>query len=296
MMLLSSISLSAQSYHKLLGNHHIWEQFQGDASTFCTFQSGQIIVEGNDTTINGVMYKNLSGYHIYSNAAICFTYPFFLNDTIFQSSIMREDTIQKKVFIYDSVSATEFLLYDFSLTDGDSLKNTYVGNFQPSPFIYIVDSVRPINIPGTGTRNCFYFNISGSSGTYYYIESIGASTGINESAFQAIDEVKILQCVRDSLYSPVYGSCFVTVGIASKSNYVTKFNYINFDHSFNLKGATTNKRYTVNIVNGLGQMIYSNQDVVAEQTYSISRNNVGIFYYSVFEDKKILERGKFILY
>ncbi len=207
-----------QAYHKLLGNHQIWEQYQGDATVFCTLQSGQIIFEGNDTIIQGLKYKNLLGYHLYSNTSMCFTFPFFINDTVFNGAILREDTSQKKVFIYDKLNNTEFLLYDFSASDGDTLVNPFFENFQPSPFYFIVDSVRPINISSVGLRNCFYINIPGSSGQYFYIESIGGIDGIDQSGAEAIGEVKILQCVKDSSYNSIYGNCFCNVGIEENAN------------------------------------------------------------------------------
>ena len=54
----SIVFVNGQTYHKLIGNHLTWEQFQGDASTVCTLQSGQVIFEGHDTLIQNKLYKN----------------------------------------------------------------------------------------------------------------------------------------------------------------------------------------------------------------------------------------------
>ncbi len=290
-----TLTASSQTYHTLFGNHQTWEQFQGNTSSSCTLQSGQIIFEGNDTIIQGLSYKKLLGYRLYSNTAGCFTYPFFINDTIFESSIVREDTVLKKVFIYDKNNNTEFLLYDFNATDGDTLVNPYFANFQSSPFDFIVDSVRLINISNVGIRNCFYINIPGSSGLYYYIESIGGITGINISGAQAIGEVNTLQCVRDSMNISIFGSCFVNLGIHSNNiKSIIGFNYNNYTHSFSLSNENKNEIFSVNIINSLGQILFTINEVNIDQIYFINKYSQGLFFYSIYDNNKLIKTGKFI--
>ncbi|MBK9735619.1 MAG: T9SS type A sorting domain-containing protein [Saprospiraceae bacterium] len=80
-----------------------------------------LIVEG-DTIINNINYKKIINY-----GDIC-NYPYY--------TFAREDTIKKQVFYYYS-DTTEIMIYDFSLTVGDTIKSV----FQYYQFNMVIDSI-----------------------------------------------------------------------------------------------------------------------------------------------------------
>ncbi len=92
-------------------HHYHW--FEGSCNQ-------HLIVE-NDTTINNIDYKKIAnqGDHCY-----------YTNYTF-----VREDTISKKV--YYNYFDTDIMIYDFSLTAGDTIKST----FQYYEFELVLDSI-----------------------------------------------------------------------------------------------------------------------------------------------------------
>ncbi|MBK9104532.1 MAG: T9SS type A sorting domain-containing protein [Saprospiraceae bacterium] len=118
--------------------------------------TGHAITLQGDTIVNFMNYKkaykyNLKGYHN------CQFPPCFQFDLPYQASdkylvsLIREDTIQKKVYNLPLLSleafcdATEYLLFDFSLDIGDTLNECiyeFIGASNDLPHSGIVDSIR----------------------------------------------------------------------------------------------------------------------------------------------------------
>lgn len=80
-----------------------------------------LVVDG-DTIINNIEYKK-----IINQGDLC-NYPYY--------TFAREDTINKQVYYHYS-DTTEIMIYDFSLTEGDTLRST----FQYSEFDMVLDSI-----------------------------------------------------------------------------------------------------------------------------------------------------------
>lgn len=128
LFLCGSITVKSQ-YHPLLSNTNwnvLFLQYQED--------SIQLL---NDTTINGVQYTLCSSARNFFNYAL------------------REDTSQKKVWLldyyYDKDSA-EWLLYDFSLNKGDSIRLRYNQFFIRETSLFKVDSVYEEVIEGENRK------------------------------------------------------------------------------------------------------------------------------------------------
>lgn len=286
-----------QPYHKLLGNHQTWEQYQGDATSFCVLQAGQVIFEGNDTIIQGNIYKILLNKNLYSNTPNCFTFPFYVNDTsTFIAALMREDTILKKVYIYDSSNNIENVIYDFGLSAGDTLFNPF-NDFITTSAIWTIDSVSQINISGIGLRNCFYVHIDGSAGDFYYIEGIGGIFGINQSGFEANNSVKELECVKDSNSNTFFGNCFSNVGLENHNKFEkSKIEYNNINHELKIICGFNNETFTINIINSLGQYIYKDNKANCGKNYNLGSQDAGVYFYTIMQKKLVVSIGKILIY
>jgi len=80
---------------------------------------------------------------------------------------MREDTVARKVYVFDIGNGVDASLYDFTLEPGDTLP-FYAGQGE-----MIVDSVGTVMLLTGEARKIFYLNYN-----QYYIEGIGGSAGL----------------------------------------------------------------------------------------------------------------------
>jgi hypothetical protein len=173
--LLLGQGVKGQEYHKLLQDNVDWDvlSVNGSMNPFCGYVAGCRFFLRGDTTIQGNDYKIINCIKIISPQPGPFCPPFFVTqDTVFRQGYIREDTIAKKVFVYDHYDG-DALLYDFSLSVGDTLKYSsfnWCGDL-------IVDSIGTITLFNSETRKIFFFLGSDE----YFIEGIGGSQGLNNA-------------------------------------------------------------------------------------------------------------------
>lgn len=88
---------------------------------------------------------------------------------------IREDTVAKKVYYLDKFASSEDLLYDFSLSVGDSIYMNFMSSFAPFPSgYYKVKSIQNITIKA-GIRKQFNLKRNtGFSDTLKIVESLGS--------------------------------------------------------------------------------------------------------------------------
>jgi hypothetical protein len=284
-------NVNGQAYHPLLGNKYKWEEFYHEAS-FCGLTSGALLIEGIDTIISTVSYKTIMKEPILgSGSGITFCPPYIVNDSIqWLKSLLREDTLLRKVFIY-SVN-TEYLLYDFNVSDGDTLQN-YYGS---STSILVVDSVRSINYQGLGLRKTVFANPPGVYLGYFYIEGIGGHFGLTDNGFSGIGSWNELTCVRDSNNNATWGNCMSSfVGLDNHDSYASlNFNYLNSTKDFYVSGEIKSG-VAVELIDVSGKLIYSNPKVKPHEAKSISFIKPGIYLYAIHYNGKT-NSGRFIVY
>lgn len=153
-----------QQYVPLLDSHNQWN------FTTCYFGClNDVYYTDGDTIINNKNYKILDGYHFIS-----------------RTFLLRESIQDKQVFLskINDNSISEYLLYDFSLSEGDSIEMT--NPISPFPFHggkYILDSIRPKPLVNNINFRHFYFSPSNSNNVSTYpviwIEGIGSKSLIN---------------------------------------------------------------------------------------------------------------------
>jgi len=162
-----------QTYHPLIRPNTFWDEVHGDGSLFCLASGGDRYYFQGDTIILGNQYKQIRAFpmvDIYNSPGmICWPYYVDVNTNYLSFGLLREDTIAKKVYVFDLGNNADDLLYDFNLTIGDTLHSAYAGMGND---LVIVNKSDTTLLNGA-IRKVFYLN-----NNEYYIESIGGSQGL----------------------------------------------------------------------------------------------------------------------
>ena len=144
----------SQSYHQLIRPNTFWEVLHIDGSQLCQYSGGNSYFFDGDTVIQGMEYKKVLSYKIIHLNPGPFCPPYAIDPNIIvTSAFMREDTINKKVYVFDPFE-NDALLYDFSLSPGDTLKSFYPGQ----GLDLVVDSIQNLILLDGSDRQVFYLN------------------------------------------------------------------------------------------------------------------------------------------
>ena len=164
LLFILSMPITAQNYIPMLDAPRQWHL------TTCFFGcSNDIYFTNGDTTLQGLNYKVLDGFHYIS-----------------RTFLFREELTNQKVFLSYPAGAKgneEVLIYDFSLTVGDSfnMKNP-ITPFPSSGGVYILDSIIP-KVLLDGLNHRFYYfspsNTNSDSQLPIWVEGIGSLSLIN---------------------------------------------------------------------------------------------------------------------
>src|SRR5690554_1719959 len=180
----SILFIRAQSYVPFPEQNAVWSNFrsaegqQGKGDGWC--YNSNIYTNG-DTIINGKKYIKLleEKIHFIHFANICHFSPDTTMPVEWSSfGLLRNDTVNKKVYYRRQGTNSDTLLYTFDLNIGDTLPRTFINHKfnQNNAFVgYIVDSVF-IESYGGVNRKVFVLNKSGSR-QYTLIEGIGSVRG-----------------------------------------------------------------------------------------------------------------------
>lgn len=164
LVVMSSNAIHSQSYTPLLNDLNEWH------FTSCYFGClTDVYYTDGDTLVNGKNYKILDGYH-------------YINRNL----LLREDVGQKKVYL--TLTQPQFeediLLYDFSLTEGDSIQmRNPLTPFPNQAGYFTLDSIRMLTQDNGIENKHFYFSPSTSNQSNVtkteWIEGIGSVSLIN---------------------------------------------------------------------------------------------------------------------
>ena len=153
-------------YHPMPESNATWN-FQVDAPCFpiiSLYQDYSITITG-DTIIGSKTYHKLFTpfvWNSYSGTSGCsIAYPGY-------KGAFRQDSIAKKVF-YVPYDTTEYLLYDFNMQVGDTLKGCIAS--YPYDTVISIDSI----LVGSGYRKIWHLN---QYQGIYFIEGIGSTYGL----------------------------------------------------------------------------------------------------------------------
>lgn len=151
----------SQSYKPMLEGYKQWSIMSCNGP-HCFIDSYWL---GGDTILRNKEYRLLDGYHFGNTVAL------------------REDKTTRKVYSQligiSPILEPEELLYDFSLSVGDSLFiNNPQSPVQQNPGFYSLDSVAPISYLGQ-VRNTYYLSSNSDTNKAVWVEGIGSLTIIN---------------------------------------------------------------------------------------------------------------------
>ncbi len=154
----------SQTYKPLLDNSNQWN------FTTCNFGClTDIYYTNGDTIVNNLNYKILDGFHFIS-----------------RTFLLRESIAEKKVFLttINENSISEYLLYDFSLQEGDFMEmSNPISPFPLHGGQFVLDSIRTKPLLNNIGYKHFYFsptsNNSVSNYPVVWIEGIGSKSLIN---------------------------------------------------------------------------------------------------------------------
>ena len=163
---------------------------------------------------------------------------------------MREDST-KKVWLRWKNDIEEILIYDFSLSTGDSISIGYM------PEYYHIDSITSVEINGT-TRNKYWISQEDYDWNDTWIEGIGSNKGIVQG-MMLIGGWSWFLCMSDYgelIYmNPNYESCYLITGINEIDNPIINIYPNPAKESLHIKNNQKIEITSIKIVNANGQII-----------------------------------------
>jgi hypothetical protein len=196
-LLIIGMSSYAQEYHKLIRTDTYWDEFSVVLPEMCYTTITRYSFTNNDTTLAGNSYRINKCYTFKSINPGPLCPPFVIDTTPFISwSFFREDTINRKVYIYcDGCPQTQKdqLFYDFSLSIGDTLNSGEQTLFGEPLILTSIDTVTLLN----GEKRKKY-GFANSPSTIYYIEGIGGSQGLDLPIVEGMESYGGYLCISQS--------------------------------------------------------------------------------------------------
>ncbi len=149
LLCLITSNVKAQGYYKFLNN-----------SSWC-----EAVNSGFGIPINYFFYNQTNDTVINTK-----TYAKIFDTGNHSTFFIREDTINKKVYILDSIATTEVILYDFSLNVGDTLYAQHGWGAGKKLIVRTIDTVTIL----VGQRRRFFLSDTSGHIGFTAIESVGS--------------------------------------------------------------------------------------------------------------------------
>ncbi|MDF1676810.1 MAG: T9SS type A sorting domain-containing protein [Vicingaceae bacterium] len=212
--LITTLTLTAQTYLPMAVDSSYWVLSDNDNCSNISFQTDENITQYylyGDTVISSVAYKKVYRRTGYKNA--CF-------DTVISYSpfvlyaVLRDDTLNKKVYtiLFQNLNGTpcptnqEFMLYDFDLQVGDSIKTNDWCILSVDEEIISTNYTTTFSIP-----NVKNFELGNNLNGLYLYEGIGSFLGLYEMIWISVSGV------QQVLVDYCRGSCDLITTIDEKN-------------------------------------------------------------------------------
>lgn len=278
LLIITIITISAKGqtsvYHPFPMTNGNWVyQYYDDFHMSTNYYGGYQIT--GDTTISGINYKKISGC---GAQWVC------------DGGGIRENN--RIIYFRPDTATTEYVLYDFNKTVGDTIIHPYGGAVCSNDTVTIIleDSVQCSD----GYHRQLWLSSSA-----IWIEGVGSvSYLLNPCNVLCLSGNDVLQCMSgDSGFSYPYGStsCFVSIsenmnfsdGILLYPNPFHTTTTLEFKRGFN--------NCKLNIYNSFGKQI-RRQNIISRVTI-INRDGLedGSYFYQLISDNGQITRGKFIV-
>ena len=196
--------LFAQTYIPIPENNAAWKS-TGFNERLCSHNEYKTV---GDTMINSKKYIMIKSTQLLGTlyGTVCTRGTAFFTKT----QLIRNDSANKKVYLYNS--NTEVLLYDFDLQLGDTLPNTYL--YDSSLNLLTVDSIYTDTFVGIPRK--VYYSETFIHLPYLLIEGIGSNRGLLDHVVFSIDVGSSLDCFlenRSVLYPDTTSPCMLVTGL-----------------------------------------------------------------------------------
>lgn len=210
-MLFIVVITCAQAYIPMPDSGAIWRVGKGD---MYTCEEKQYYTSG-DTIISGITYTKIA---VIKNIGT----PYGTLCNVRSSSnglagMIRNDTINKKVYIISPGQTSEQLLYNFDLNINDTFPNTLI--YDSAYFQYIVFSIDTVLIGGK-MRKIMLSDDTVGIGRYSLIEGIGSSQGLIDTVQFGFrfDELWCFKLDGQTIYPDSNAVCNLITGITKNQN------------------------------------------------------------------------------
>ncbi len=294
LILCSSFSVNAQTnvYHPFPDSNAVWRESNITSGYMWTkYHEYQYYING-DTSFNSVVY-----HKVYKTDSINLWEPlpnniqYYLNVLQF---FIREDT-NKRIWSYNP-AGLDYLLYDFNMNVGDTLKTDL-------HYGHIISGIDSILI-GSTYRKKFLIKSIWADTNYrpFIIEGIGTNHGLDSYFFAKTLHIQSLRCFTQNgivLYTDsVLSNCKMVCNkpdIEMKKPKVQLYpNPFQYSSTFEVEGASF-RNSVLKIYNILGTEL--KQYLITDSKTTIERNAMsnGIYYYLLFNKKGESVSGKFII-
>ena len=180
------MSSMAQTYFPFPDNNAQWNIHMLQMGWPPVEENYSIIMSG-DTLINGLLYQKVS-----------------IVNPVWYKGAIRQDSINRKVFIIPPAALTEELLYDFTMQVGDTVQG-YIETYHARDVVESIDTV----LVGNNYRKRWKIN---SGYNIYFIEGVGSTYGLVEPSPGTIVDAPdfSISCFRQNnitIYPDTVSSC-----------------------------------------------------------------------------------------
>jgi hypothetical protein len=296
LFLLSKISAFSQYLKIPIDTNYFWKQISIATPSISNCSYNYQIRYTKDTIVNSKIYNKYSIFGATTGNSIspC-------NPNHIKHGYLRQDTIAKKVFILDN-NFGERPLYNFSKMIGDTMQ---IYQFNLNANITVTVTMRDSTMFGDGKYHRRQWAINSTYGNSIY-EGMGAATGglyaHNYGGY--IPYTEGITCFGKIIpFSPFFGSssssCYLSY-VGLKDNFLLANNLIKTYPSPVIDKLTidfenaTNKKINCIILNSLGQIVYSLDDLKNKQQMDLTFLSCGIYYLKIidgssYQAKKIIK-------
>lgn len=267
---------SAQDYIPMLNENARWFYFSippGDGNYGYE-------IDG-DTILNDKRYFKVNQFQCSLTDSSCGKVNYGLDYKV----LLREDTLNRKVYMMEPFDSTEMLLYDFSLQPNDTFRFRHSSGV--TKYDLVVDSIGSIET-SEDHRKIFY--LSQKPSTYaQWIEGIGSRADLLYNYLQYFEGNQFLSCfyVSDFRVFQHYDSNITNNCVQRFSNredlYKKKPLYISPNPATDLLNVKFSGmgNYNIAVINSLGSLIYQAHNLNSSVDIYVSKYPSGIYYVRV---------------
>ncbi len=247
----------------------------------CTFVNYKYYTDG-DTIINSNTYVKIKKTEIpvINDVSIYPTY----------TGAIRQDTLNKKIYVVLTDSTTERILYDFSLQVGDTI-NSVLHDLASDCVGFNVETISSIDSILINGNYHKRFNIQGSCNSVSYVEGIGSDYGLIFP--NRLDEKEShLSCTKvngQTYYPSNTSQCDLITSIGSiDKNFVIDIFPNPTTAELNIKlSYIENSVVLITIYNTLGEIIIQEKMSTNEKILDISTLPDGLYILSITDENNL---------